>query len=48
MPYTIMHSIAQIWDWYDLWNTTARSGYDRRHALSLKTQALIREDRCSL
>lgn len=47
MRFTIMHSIAQIWEWHDLWNTTARSGSDKRHALSLRTQALIREDRIS-
>ena len=44
MIYTSMHTIAQIWAWADLF-LAGRDAYSYRHGLSLKTQALIREDR---
>lgn len=47
MKYTRMHAIAQIWEWAEIF-MSARDAAGKRHGLSLKTQALIREDRLAV
>lgn len=40
--------IAVLWECFDVWNSTARTGSDKRHALRTKTKALIMEDQLSV
>lgn len=40
-----MDMITMLWACFDVWNTTARTGFDKRQALRLQAKALIAEDR---
>lgn len=39
-----MQSSNTLWSYYLMWITTARNGNDLRHALRVKTKALIAMD----